>query len=66
MAVNTAYIIEALRRFVKALQKKSPTWSPGSGSSTGTMRRQTAQLVQAFLAKNAIQVILHGPTPLLF
>jgi hypothetical protein len=41
MSVNVAYIIDALRRFLKVLQKKRPDLVARSDSSTGTTRRFT-------------------------
>ncbi len=49
--INVAYIVEALRRFLKALRKKRPHWDNAPV--------HTVQLVQTFLAKNSTQVISH-------
>ncbi len=62
MTVNTAYIDDALWRFLKVLRKKRPNLVIGEWFlHWDNAPVQTAQLVQSFLAKNSIQLIPHSP-----
>jgi histone-lysine N-methyltransferase SETMAR len=57
VSVNAAYIVNALRRFLKALRKKRPDLVAGQWF----LHWDNAEMGQTFLAKNSIQLIPHPP-----
>jgi histone-lysine N-methyltransferase SETMAR len=62
VSVNAAYIVDALRRFLKALRKKRPELVAGEWFlHWDNAPVHTAEVVQTFLAKNSIQLIPHPP-----
>ncbi len=63
VSVNAAYIVDALRTFLKALQKKRPDIVAGERFlQWDNTLVHTAEVVQTFLVKNSIQLIPHPPT----
>jgi histone-lysine N-methyltransferase SETMAR len=62
VTVNAAYIVNALRRFLKAFRKKRPDLVAGEWFlHWNNVPVHTAEVVQTFLAKNSIRLIPHPP-----